>query len=74
MDGWELNGQLWPSPEDHGRPSEERFQEFCGTSPRRVRLRSEQNTALLQYRLPTPGSALSIRVRHLPNPAREYRA
>ncbi|XP_071449380.1 corticotropin-releasing factor-binding protein [Hetaerina americana] len=29
MDGWELNGELFPSVEDHPLPLKDRFQEFC---------------------------------------------
>ncbi|XP_043218311.1 corticotropin-releasing factor-binding protein-like [Amphibalanus amphitrite] len=68
VDGWEMMGELWPSPSDHGRPVEERTIELCGTAPPPRPFVSEQNAVLLQYRLPAAGSALSVRVRHLPNP------
>ena len=70
VDGWEMTGELWPSPSDHGRPVRERTVELCGSAPARPFV-SEQNAMLLQYRLPAAGSALSLRVRHLPNPRRE---
>ncbi|XP_046404777.1 corticotropin-releasing factor-binding protein [Ischnura elegans] len=89
MDGWEMNGELFPSIEDHPLPLKERFQEFCSGSgggvvlkggagaavnsaaaskkrkkergggpaaPGALRpllsLRSTQNAALVQYRVP----------------------
>ncbi|XP_037080253.1 corticotropin-releasing factor-binding protein-like [Pollicipes pollicipes] len=69
VDGWEMNGQLFPGPADHPLPVRERYLEHCGTTTTLQPVRSAQNAALLQYRLPVAGSAISLRVRHLPNPA-----
>ncbi|XP_075148868.1 corticotropin-releasing factor-binding protein [Haematobia irritans] len=65
VDGWELNGEYFPSAKDHHRPLEDRVQEFCNNYKQWPRLsnkkffRSNQNAALLQYRIPVKGSFIA---------------
>lgn len=71
FDGWEMNGKYFPSIHDHPLSLEQRNNEFCNDrkhypSYRNV-YRSNQNAALIQYRIPVKGS-FTIAVRHLRNP------
>ncbi|XP_061394314.1 corticotropin-releasing factor-binding protein [Musca vetustissima] len=65
VDGWELNGEYFPSLRDHHRSLEDRVQEFCNNYKQWPRLsgkkffRSSQNAALLQYRIPVKGSFIA---------------
>ncbi|KAM7361950.1 corticotropin-releasing factor-binding protein isoform 2-T2 [Cochliomyia hominivorax] len=65
VDGWELNGEYFPSIKDHHRSLDERVQEFCNNYKQWPRLankkffRSSQNAALLQYRIPVKGSFIA---------------
>src|SRR5688572_6270224 len=71
VDGWELNGQLFPSAVDHEKRLEERYHETCGR--KRIypaRFYSSQNAALIQYRIPLFGQGFSVRVQHVVNPRR----
>uniref|UniRef100_A0A8D8V560 Corticotropin-releasing factor-binding protein n=1 Tax=Cacopsylla melanoneura TaxID=428564 RepID=A0A8D8V560_9HEMI len=68
VDGWELNGQFFPSTEDHQKPLHERFSEFCGTKRIKTVFRSSQNAALIQYRIPSKSKGFSFYVRHHKNP------
>ncbi|KAG8186172.1 hypothetical protein JTE90_011996 [Oedothorax gibbosus] len=68
IDGWELNGQFFPSPRDHPLPEEKRYTEFCGkTKPRKV-FRSSQNVGLLEFRVPAKGQGFTVLVRFHSNP------
>ncbi|GFT43683.1 corticotropin-releasing factor-binding protein [Nephila pilipes] len=68
IDGWELNGQFFPSPHDHPLPAEKRYTEFCGKSKPRKSFRTSQNVGLLEFRIPTKGQGFSVVVRFHPNP------
>lgn len=70
VDGWELSGQYFPSLQDHKKPLEERFHEFCGVKRIKKLLITSQNAGLIQYRIPKRGNGFSFVVRHLktPNP------
>ncbi|XP_017770809.1 PREDICTED: corticotropin-releasing factor-binding protein isoform X2 [Nicrophorus vespilloides] len=68
VDGWELNGQFFPSPEDHPRPMESRYREFCNERKVKQVFVSSQNVALIQYRMPARGSSFSFTVRFIKNP------
>lgn len=84
MDGWELNGQYFPSLLDHQLPIEQRVAEFCSsdnahrlfgatdaaTATVRRTFRSHQNAALLQYRIPVSG-AFIVNVRFVENRKRK---
>ncbi|XP_067632938.1 corticotropin-releasing factor-binding protein [Eurosta solidaginis] len=65
VDGWELNGEYFPGITDHHHSLEERVIEFCNNYKRWPRVankkffRSNQNAALLQYRIPYRGSFIA---------------
>ncbi|GBP75957.1 Corticotropin-releasing factor-binding protein [Eumeta japonica] len=62
IDGWELNGQVWPAD----AWDDERVVEACGQRPQR-KLVSRQNAALVQYRVPARGKGFAVTVRHVRN-------
>jgi hypothetical protein len=64
VDGWELNRQFFPSPEDHPKPLNMRYHEFCDQRRVKQPLESSQNAALVQYRMPARGSGFSFSVRY----------
>lgn len=68
VDGWELNGELFPSPYDYLLPVEGRFREFCGERKIKQTFVSSSNVALIQYRMPHRGSGFSITVHFIRNP------
>ncbi|KAJ8982312.1 hypothetical protein NQ317_006657 [Molorchus minor] len=68
VDGWELNGELFPSPRDHPKAISSRFTEFCGQRKVKQAFLSSQNVALIQYRMPARGSSFSFSVRFVKNP------
>ncbi|KAJ2952128.1 hypothetical protein O0L34_g4406 [Tuta absoluta] len=60
VDGWELNGQVWPAD----TWNDDRVVESCGQRPQ-SKLISHQNAALVQYRVPARGKGFAITIRHL---------
>ncbi|XP_046426662.1 corticotropin-releasing factor-binding protein [Neodiprion fabricii] len=67
VDGWELNGEVFPSAADHPLSLDERLSEFCERRVRKVFL-SSQNAALIQYKIPQKGRGFSVMVRFPKNP------
>ncbi|XP_064596577.1 corticotropin-releasing factor-binding protein-like [Liolophura sinensis] len=68
VDGWELNGQVFPGDIDHEDPLDERFRTFCGAhKPTKIYL-SSQNVALIQFRLPRAGDGFRVTIRFPRNP------
>lgn len=72
VDGWELNGQFFPSADDHPKPLSQRYREFCGQRRVKQVLQSSQNAAVVQYRLPHRGNGFSFTARFPRNAWREY--
>ncbi|KAG5309345.1 CRHBP protein, partial [Acromyrmex insinuator] len=69
IDGWELNGEVFPSERDHSLSMKERTNEFCGKNKwYRKTFTSSQNAALLQYRVPLRGKGFVISARYQKNP------
>merc|ERR1712137_1465636 len=68
VDGWEMNGEYFPSPQDHHLPLDERIVSDCGNSRLKSHFISSQNAALVQYRVPKLGQGFAIRVRYVKNP------
>ncbi|CAK1598800.1 unnamed protein product [Parnassius mnemosyne] len=62
VDGWELNGQVWPSD----AWDDERLVESCDQRPKH-KLTSRQNAALIQYRVPARGKGFGVNIRHVKN-------
>lgn len=71
MDGWELNGQFFPGPEDHPLPRQVRYHEFCGAVKPRKTFPMSQNAGLIEFRIPNAGQGFMVRVRFVPNPKRK---
>ncbi|CAL1676542.1 unnamed protein product [Lasius platythorax] len=71
VDGWELNGELFPNEGDHILPIKDRVTEFCGKN-RWYRSKkiftSSQNAALIQYRVPLRGRGFVVSARYPKNP------
>jgi len=65
FDGWEMNGYIFPAESDHEHHLTDRVVSLCKENfPKRrdLRLRSKQNVALLQYRIPRAGEGFVFRV------------
>lgn len=71
IDGWELNGQFFPSEEDHALPRDQRYMEFCGTSPPVKKYVTGQNVGLIEFRIPISGQGFRVLVQFRENPMRE---
>ncbi|XP_043507002.1 corticotropin-releasing factor-binding protein isoform X1 [Frieseomelitta varia] len=69
VDGWELNGEVFPSEMDHRLPLKQRISEFCGKNIGVKRsFTSSQNAAVIRYRIPKPGKGFTLFARFLKNP------
>ncbi|XP_020282228.1 corticotropin-releasing factor-binding protein [Pseudomyrmex gracilis] len=69
IDGWELNGEVFPSEADHMLPVKERVNEFCGKNGwRRKTFSSSQNVALLQYKIPSSEKGFVVFAKYPKNP------
>ena len=72
IDGWELNGQFFPSEVDHELPRDRRFEEFCGSkTPSRI-FTTAQNVGLIEFRIPVKGQGFRVNVKFRDNPFREW--
>ncbi|XP_059478881.1 corticotropin-releasing factor-binding protein [Neocloeon triangulifer] len=83
FDGWELNREYFPAEEDHPLPMRRRFMETCNGAPaeestsgrhgiggqQRKTLMSNQNAALVQFRVPIKSRGFAVTVRFPRNPA-----
>jgi len=70
FDGWEMNGYMFPSLHDHQHALNQRVVEMTKeTFPtnRVLRLRSSQNVALIQYRIPRNSQGFIFRVSYATN-------
>nr|XP_022310171.1 corticotropin-releasing factor-binding protein-like [Crassostrea virginica] len=67
VDGWEMNQQYFPSPEDHQQSIEGRLHNLCGRLVTKTFL-SSQNVALIQHLVTTPGEGFTVSVRFRRNP------
>jgi len=68
VDGWELNGNVVPSDEDHPLPIKKRFTELCRGEDAGTQLVSSQNAAMVQFKVGNPGSRFTVSVKYIPNP------
>lgn len=74
VDGWELNGEVFPSEIDHRLPLKQRSTEFCGKNIGMKRtFVSSQNVAVIQYRIPKAGKGFTVLARFIKNPRRKFR-
>ncbi|XP_014484378.1 PREDICTED: corticotropin-releasing factor-binding protein [Dinoponera quadriceps] len=68
IDGWEMDGEIFPSEADHSLPIKDRVNEFCGKSRwYRKTFTSSQNAAVLQYRIPMRNKGFVISARYPKN-------
>lgn len=76
VDGWELNGQFFPSNQDHKLKKSERYKELCLNrtdaliGPKKFRL--SQNVGLIQFRILNAYEGFKVRVKFIDNPKRKY--
>ncbi|XP_023337529.1 corticotropin-releasing factor-binding protein [Eurytemora carolleeae] len=68
VDGWELNGHVVPSDQDHSLPISERFVEVCQNSNQPVQIVSSQNAAMVQFKISSPESKFTVSVEYIDNP------
>jgi len=71
FDGWEMNGHIFPGEYGHKHDLNERIAQLCKeTFPRGqiLRLKSSQNVALMQYRIPLQNEGFVFRVSMERNP------
>ncbi|XP_026674665.1 corticotropin-releasing factor-binding protein [Ceratina calcarata] len=72
IDGWELNGEVFPSEMDHRLPMKQRNVEFCGKNIATKRtFTSSQNAAVIQYRIPKASKGFTVTARFVKNFRRE---
>jgi len=67
FDGWELNGNVFPSAEDHALSLDQRSEEFCGNRRQAKVFTSSQNAALVSFSIPKPGEGFRLSVRYIEN-------
>ena len=72
VDGWDIDGQVFPSDADHPLSLDERYRGFCGHDKPRYVMIMSQNVALLQYRIPHQLQQFRVRISYHYNPARTY--
>ena len=70
FDGWELNGNVFPGEADHTMSLEMRSRAHCSGlgAATNKKFRSNQNAALVSFKIPTLGQGFKIRVSYHPNP------
>ena len=66
IDGWENQGQVFPSDEDYPYDISERYQLFCGDQ-QPTEFLSSQNVAMLQFKIPTRGQGFLVRINLVKN-------
>lgn len=71
MDGWELNGQFFPGTEDHPKPAERRYAEYCGENRPWTTESTSQNVGLLEFRIPEKGEGFIVAITFRANPKRK---
>lgn len=68
FDGWELEGQLFPSVYDHELDLAQRYKMYCGAQQPAKMFVSSQNVALIQFKIPNPGEGFKVIVNFKKNP------
>ncbi|XP_052084320.1 corticotropin-releasing factor-binding protein-like [Mytilus californianus] len=68
VDGWEMNEEFFPSPEDHELTLEERYQTFCNLRKPSKTIVVSQNVALIQHLITEAGQGFRVRVRFVKSP------
>ena len=70
LDGWELNGQVFPNIESVTQTDEKT--EFCSDNKPTKSFVSSQNGALISYRITEVGKGFTILVEHRKHEHRKY--
>lgn len=68
FDGWENYGEYFPSQEEHPKPMDQRFAEFCGPIKPWKPFRTSQNVGVVLFRVPTRGNYFSVLATFRRNP------
>lgn len=69
VDGWEIDGQVFPSISDHFLSIDERFRGYCGADRPTGAMIMSQNVALIQFRMPRRLQRFRVRISYHYNPA-----
>ena len=71
VDGWEAQGQFFPSEFDSPMTMDQRYLTYCGDhKPKRV-IMASQNVALLQFRVPHKGHGFRFSLKFVPSERRK---
>ncbi|CAI9727859.1 corticotropin-releasing factor-binding protein-like [Octopus vulgaris] len=65
IDGWELNNQFFPSPNDLPRNLHD--ERYCGINRPRRKFIASQNAALINFYVPIKGQGFTLRVKFIKN-------
>ncbi|KAJ0012908.1 hypothetical protein NQD34_017242 [Periophthalmus magnuspinnatus] len=68
FDGWVMKGEKFPSSQDHPVPLFERYVDYCDSGAVRNNVRSNQNVAMLFFRIHNEGSSFTVTIRKHLNP------
>ncbi|CAN7983384.1 unnamed protein product, partial [Ixodes hexagonus] len=68
FDGWENYGDYFPTQEEHPKPMDQRFAEFCGPIKPWKPFTTSQNVGVVMFRVPTRGNYFSVLVTFRRNP------
>ncbi|XP_061657758.1 corticotropin-releasing factor-binding protein-like [Syngnathoides biaculeatus] len=70
FDGWVMNGEKFPSSQDHPLGPRERYVNYCDpATSARTSVRSSQNVAMIFFRVHNAGSGFTVTFRKLANPS-----
>ena len=75
VDGWELNGQFFPSSQDHFLKKSARYNEICANDTNFIlnqKFTVSQNVGLIQFRILSMLEGFRVRVRFIENPKRKF--
>ncbi|XP_012942418.1 corticotropin-releasing factor-binding protein [Aplysia californica] len=62
LDGWKLDGQVFPSSDDHPQPMSYRELRFCGEGARPGPVTSKQNIVQIFFKVPVRGQGFMVKV------------
>uniref|UniRef100_A0A8C5E2B2 Corticotropin-releasing factor-binding protein n=1 Tax=Gouania willdenowi TaxID=441366 RepID=A0A8C5E2B2_GOUWI len=68
FDGWVMKGEKFPSSQDHPLPLHERYVNYCSMGSLRTTVRSNQNVAMVFFRVHNAGSSFTLTLRKHVNP------
>jgi len=68
FDGWELNGNVFPGENDHSLGVEDRSTLLCSGKTQKKIFVSNQNAALVSFKIPEVGQGFRVSVKYIKNP------